>query len=275
MRTIFTLLLAIACTVSFARPYDEGRLTITFAAPTALVVQIDNRYYNPEDNVVFVDHIPAGRHTVRVYAARNGRGNVLYTTQVQIRPYTHVDVTFNRFGRAYIDERRLNGVVYTDTDQWGNGNYNDNPGSTNPDWNGSWGNNGNNGNGGGWNNGNGYGNGGGYNNGNGGGYNNGYNNPNAAMNATNFSALLQQVRSETFDNTKLIIVKDALISNRVTAVQVKQLMQLFTFDNDRLELAKAAYPRTTDKNNYFQVNDAFEFSSSKESLSTWIRSQRP
>ncbi|TCZ67320.1 DUF4476 domain-containing protein [Flaviaesturariibacter aridisoli] len=275
MRTIFTLLLAIAFTTAMARPYDEGRLTITFAAPTNLVVQIDNRYYNPEDNVVYVDHIPAGRHTVRVYSARNGRGNVLYTTQVQIRPYTHVDVTFNRFGRAYIDERRLNGVVANNYDPWGNDNYNDNQGSSSPDWSGGWGNNGNGGNNSGWGNnggsGNGYGN-GGYNSGNG-GYNNG--NSYGAMNTSSFNALLQQVRAETFDNTKLTIIKDALATNRVTAVQVKQLMQLFTFDNDRLELAKAAYPRTTDKNNYFQVNDAFEFSSSKESLSTWIRNQRP
>lgn len=282
MRIIFTLLLATVLTGAFARPfYDEGRLTVTFAAPTNLVVQIDNRYYQPEDNVVFVDHIPAGRHTVRVLQGRNGRGNVLYSTLVQIRAYTHTDVSFNRFGRAYIDERRLNGIAYNDYDQWGNGSYADNSGTTNPDWssggwggnNGSWGNNGNNG---------GYGN-GGYNNGNGGYGNNGGGNNNgswgnnnySAMSATSFTALLQQLHNESFDNTKMTIVKDALASNRVNTAQVKQLMQQFSFDNDRIELAKTAYPRCVDKNNYFQLSDAFEYSSSKETLSNWVRSQNP
>ncbi|RYY86626.1 MAG: DUF4476 domain-containing protein [Chitinophagaceae bacterium] len=273
MRTIFTLLLGFFATTLFARPnypYDEGRLTITFAGLTNLVVQIDNRYYAPNDNVVSLDHVPAGRHTVRVYQPRNNnRGNVLYTAQVQIKSYTHTDLMFNRFGRAYIDERRLNGIVYNDYEQWGNGNYGDSQSWTDADWNnGNWGNGNNGGNHGGWGNGNNGGNNGGYGNG---GYGNG---SNGAMNASSFTALLQQLRNENFDNTKMTIAKDALSSNRVSTVQIKQLMQLFSFDNDRLELAKAAYPRCTDKNNYFQLSDAFEFSSSKESLSAWVRTQR-
>ncbi|RYY38784.1 MAG: DUF4476 domain-containing protein [Chitinophagaceae bacterium] len=281
MRTTFTLFLALLVSTSFARPfypyYDEGRLTITFAGLTNLVVQVDNRYYAPTDNVISLEHVPAGRHTVRVYQPRNNnRGNVLYTAQVQIKSYIHTDLMFNRFGRAYIDERRVNGIVNNDYSQWGNGNYGDSQGWTDADWNnGNWGNGG--GYSGGWGNGgnnNGNGNGGGGNN-NGGGYGNGgYNNGSyGAMNANSFTALLQQLRNENFDNTKMTIARDALSSNRVSVAQVKQLMQQFTFDSDRLELAKAAYPRCTDKNNYFQLSDAFEFSSSKESLSTWVRNQ--
>ncbi|GAB4094334.1 DUF4476 domain-containing protein [Flaviaesturariibacter terrae] len=271
MRTIFTLLLAISFSSSFAHYYDEGRLTVTFAGITNLVVQVDNRYYTPSDNVVYIDHVPAGRHSIRVFSRRNGNGNgggrnVLFSTQVQVKPYTHVDVMINRFGRAYVDERRLNGNVYTDYDQWGNGGYPDNSGWNDNDWN--------NGNGGGNNNSGGWGNGG---NGNNGGYGNGgYNNGGyGTMSASNFTALLQQLHNENFDNTRLSLVKNALASNRVTAAQVKQLMQQFSFDNDRLEVAKTAYPRTTDRNNFFQVMDAFEFSSSKESLTAWMRTQNP
>ncbi|RYE00841.1 MAG: DUF4476 domain-containing protein [Sphingobacteriales bacterium] len=276
MRTIFTLLLGLVFAAASARPnypYDEGRLTVTFSGITNLVVQIDNRYYSPNENVVSLEHLPAGRHTVRVYAPRNNnRGNVLYSAQVQIKAYTHTDLMINRFGRAFIDERRLNGIVYNDYEQWGNANYPDNEGWTDADWaNGNWGN----GSGGGNNNGS-YGGNGGYGNGgNNGGYNGGYNGAGAVMNAASFTALLQQLRNENFANTRMTIAKDALSSNRVNVAQVKQLMQQFSFDNDRLELAKAAYPRTTDKNNYFQLSDAFEFSSSKEALSTWVRNQRP
>ena len=47
-------------------------------------------------------------------------------------------------------------------------------------------------------------------------------------------------------------------------------MLLFTFENNRLEIAKYAYGKTVDKGNYFVVNDAFTFNS-KEKLNEYIR----
>ncbi|RYZ23559.1 MAG: DUF4476 domain-containing protein [Chitinophagaceae bacterium] len=272
MRTIFTLLLGLVITVA-AKAADQGRLTITFSGLSNLYVQIDNRYFSLTDNVVCVDGIPAGRHTLKVYQPRNGsnvNGRLLYQGQVMIRPDYHVDVTFNRFGKAFFDEKRYGGMMYSDYDAWGNaacgtsGGWSQTGGWNNGNGNGGWNNGNGNGNGSGWNNGN---------NGNNGNGNTGWNGANQAMTTTNFNALLAQLRAETFDNTKLTLAKDALAMNRVSAAQVKQLMQLFTFDSDRLEMAKAAYPRTVDKNNYFQVMDAFEFSNSKEQLSAWIRTQ--
>ncbi|TCJ18643.1 DUF4476 domain-containing protein [Flaviaesturariibacter flavus] len=254
MRTIFTLLLGLVLSVA-VHAADQGRLTITFSGLTDLYVQIDNRYFSATDNLVCVDGIPAGKHTVKVFQPRNGsnvNGRLLYQGQVMIRPDYHVDITFNRFGKAFFDEKRYGGMMYSDYDTWGNAAC----GTT-----GGWSQ------GGGWNNGN-----GGWNNGNGNG-NTGWNGAVQAMAASDFSALVAQLRAERFDNTKLTLAKDALAYNRVSAAQVKQLMQLFTFDSDRLEMAKAAYPRTVDKNNYFQVMDAFEFSNSKEQLSAWIRTQ--
>jgi len=51
---------------------------------------------------------------------------------------------------------------------------------------------------------------------------------------------------------------------------VKELVGLFTFESSKLEIAKAAYGRTIDKNNFYQVNDAFTFSSSVDELSEYI-----
>ena len=47
-------------------------------------------------------------------------------------------------------------------------------------------------------------------------------------------------------------------------------MLLFTFENNRLEIAKYAYGKTVDKGNYFVVNDVFTFNS-KEKLNEYIR----
>jgi DNA invertase Pin-like site-specific DNA recombinase len=59
-----------------------------------------------------------------------------------------------------------------------------------------------------------------------------------------------------------------------TSQQVKELLQLFTFENNKLELAKYAYRNTVDKRTYFIVNDVFSFGSSRDELARFIRDFR-
>jgi len=47
-------------------------------------------------------------------------------------------------------------------------------------------------------------------------------------------------------------------------------MLLFSFENNRLDIAKYAYGKAVDKRNYDVVNDAFTFNS-KEKLDQYIR----
>ena len=51
-------------------------------------------------------------------------------------------------------------------------------------------------------------------------------------------------------------------------------MLLFVFESNKLEVAKSAYRKTVDKQNYYQLNDALTFSSSKEELARFIRESR-
>jgi|GEM_PF-4206188 len=286
MKAVFTLLF-VSLFSTAALAMNEGRLTITFSGLNNVVVQVDNRYYALNGNTVCIDHIPAGRHVIRVLQPRNGsnvRGSSIMNTTVMVRPFTHVDVMINRFGRAYIDERRMNSVQYNNFNMWGNGDCMDNQDGDENEWNSlpSWP-------GAGW--GNGWGNGGGNwgnndnwgnnNNGNWGNNNNNNNNNNngnwgngMVMNPSNFTALLNQLRNETMDNTRMTLLRNAIETNRVNTQQSRQLMQLFDFDNDRVEAAKLLYPRCIDRNNFFQVLDAIEFSASKEALSNWLRQQR-
>ena len=59
--------------------------------------------------------------------------------------------------------------------------------------------------------------------------------------------------------------------NQFLSDQVKHMMQLFSFENARLDLAKYAYGNTSDQRNYFVVYDALSYSSSKEQLAQYLK----
>ena len=92
-----------------------------------------------------------------------------------------------------------------------------------------------------------------------------------AMSNTNFTAAKQTITKQNFDDTKLTTAKQVLKSNCLTAAQIKEIMLLFTFEATRLDLAKMAHPRCVDKNNYFLLNDAFQFESSVEELNETLK----
>lgn len=59
-------------------------------------------------------------------------------------------------------------------------------------------------------------------------------------------------------------------ANCLTTNQIKKLLQGFTFEQTKLELAKAAYSRCIDQQNYTQINDLFTFDSSVDDLNAFI-----
>lgn len=92
-----------------------------------------------------------------------------------------------------------------------------------------------------------------------------------AMSSSNFTAAKQTITKQSFDDTKLTTAKQVIKSNCLKAAQIKELMVLFSFEATRLDLAKFAHDRCVDKNNYFLLNDAFQFESSVEELNSAIK----
>ncbi len=90
------------------------------------------------------------------------------------------------------------------------------------------------------------------------------------MNGAAFCQLKQTINNGTFESTKLSIFKQALGYNYFTSQQVLELMDLFTFESYKLEVAKLAYPKTLDQNNYYLVNNGFTFSSSVDNLNDYL-----
>ena len=92
-----------------------------------------------------------------------------------------------------------------------------------------------------------------------------------AMSNSSFSSAKQTITKQSFEDTKLTTVKQILKSNCLSSAQIKEVMLLFNFEANRLEVAKIAHNRCVDKNNYFLLNDAFQFESSVEELNESIK----
>jgi Domain of unknown function (DUF4476) len=95
----------------------------------------------------------------------------------------------------------------------------------------------------------------------------------APMSANTLGSVVAQIKKQSFEDNKVNIVKQALASNCISASQVKKLMGEFSFEENKLKIAKMCYAKTTDKNNYFTLNDAFSFSSSADELHTFLESK--
>ena len=249
MKKIFTLISAMVISLSLFAQQDESarrgaynlsRLSISTVTDNQLRILIDGKSYNTRsnDNDILISDIRPGYHNIKVYQQKSGRfGNgkkvnrnmqLVYDANLYIRAQYHTDISINRFGRAFIDERQMNAGYYADNDE------NDHDGN-------------------GW------------------GYNDNYMQP---MSNRSFDQFRESLRKENFDNTRVVLAKQTIAANYFSAAQVKELVNLFSFENNKLDIAKHSYKYTVDKNNYFTLNDAFAFSSSKEELARYIQAYR-
>ena len=279
MKTIFTLLLSTIFSIaSFA--YDGPLLTVSTIGNQKVYVEVDGRRYNMRsDNTVSIRNIYPGTHTVRVLREVKNRGGwnirlgnprpqVIYAIKATLKDGYDFDIVVNRFGRVLIDERRIdpNDDWYDDDDDYYD---NDRNNDRDKDWdNDSNGRNNNDDR---------------YDNQNQGNNDDRYDNRNDRndrdsryyeMSDADFSQAKESLRKEWFENTRLSTAKQIVDRNYFTSRQVKDLLMLFTFENNRLDLAKYAYSKTVDKRNYFIVNDAFTMSNNKDELNRFIREQQ-
>jgi hypothetical protein len=265
MKKTSTLLIAMILTVSMYAFPNQSTLSVSASFNNSMYITIDGNRYRPTDNELLLTNITPGYHTIQVYQQRAGIRNsgfgstrLIYSSNVYVKPLYHVDITINRFGKVFIDEQQLGNTID------GNCNNNNNNGwDNNNNNNNNWNNNGNNN----WNNNN-------NNNWNNGGNNNWNNNPNRIMNTTSFDQFEQTLRNENFENTRLTMAKQVIANNFFSTAQIKTLLGLFTFENNKLELAKYALTYTVDKGNYFTLANEFTFSSNKEALMRHIQNNR-
>jgi len=96
----------------------------------------------------------------------------------------------------------------------------------------------------------------------------------SAMPASNFASAKKAVESKGFDETRLQVAKQVISANCMSVSQVVEVMEIFGFEQTKLDFAKYAYDFTSDPQNYFMVNDVFGFSSSVDALDKYLQGKR-
>lgn len=91
------------------------------------------------------------------------------------------------------------------------------------------------------------------------------------MNPHDYDEAYQLISNESFDSSKLTLAKQVISSNPMTASQILGICKLFSFESNKLEFAKFAYPYCVEPNKYYLLNDAFSYDSSKRELDEFIR----
>ncbi|MBS1683354.1 MAG: DUF4476 domain-containing protein [Bacteroidetes bacterium] len=90
-----------------------------------------------------------------------------------------------------------------------------------------------------------------------------------AMTSADYASAKASIEKATFEETKLKSAKSIISNNCMYADQIRSICRLFTFEASKLDFAKFAYKYCYDKNNYFKINDVFEFDASRDELSTF------
>jgi hypothetical protein len=236
MKKTYTLLTAFFFSAIL---FAQSKLSISASGNADIRVMVDGVKYTSNGPDIVINNVRTGNHSVKIFRSGNdrnryngnNRGNgyqMVYSNNLFVKPQYQVDITINRFGKAFVDEQMINGGYNDDEDDWGvdnNDQYYDRGSKR-------------------------------------------------AMENNVFQQLKQSIANESFDETKLKVAKQFIGVNYFNALQIKELVTLFSFESSKLDLAKFAYDYTVDKGNYFVINDAFSFSSSKESLMNYIKNRK-
>jgi hypothetical protein len=90
------------------------------------------------------------------------------------------------------------------------------------------------------------------------------------MNGSDFSAAKTSVSKQSFADSQMKTAMQFTKVNCLSVNQIKEMMGLFSFEDDKLDYAKYAYDFCTDKNKYFMLAEEFSFSSNADSLNDFI-----
>ena len=269
MKTFFTLVTFLLMSIAvFAAAKPMSILTIKSNDNADIRVILDGKRFEPNDNSIMLRGIEDGYHNIKVFRER-GRGffgvngkkyELVYNNTIDLKRRTHLFITIERNGRISMQENRIkkdwdrqdrdwdydknrdnDGNYDNHSNDHHDRNYDRNEKDYDVDHDGQWGD---------------------YDN------NEGYT---SGMNDREFKTVLQSINKEWLESNKYKSASQIVKMNRMTTAQVEQILLLFSFENNKLEIAKQAYANTVDKRNYSRLFDLFSFNSSKVELERYIR----
>lgn len=112
-------------------------------------------------------------------------------------------------------------------------------------------------------------------------WNNPYNNSlkrnytNNSMDGRSFENFVQTLkRNATFDKDKVIFIEQQTQSTSFSSLQIKTLLESFSFDDSRLQAAKFLYQNCSDIQYFYVVYDAFTFDKNKKELMNFVNKKK-
>lgn len=94
------------------------------------------------------------------------------------------------------------------------------------------------------------------------------------LSTEDFEALKKRIKGAALESHKLAKAKQIVDRSKVSAMQVKQINELFELEESRLEFAQYAYSKTMDKEAYEQVRATLTESTNKYKLDRFIKEQK-
>ena len=94
-----------------------------------------------------------------------------------------------------------------------------------------------------------------------------------AMDEATFATFLTKMKDKSMDSQKLDFAKSTMKNNWFNTDQVLQMLQTLSMENNKVELSKLIWHKTTDKSSFFKIYGAFTFSSSEKSVQDYVDSQ--
>jgi len=243
MKTIFTLLISMLSGTALLanNPLNKSMVLVKSVDNADIRVVMDGKRFEPGSNAVVISNVSPGRHQVAVYRqSRTGLFNIIsgkyemvYNGNIQIKNRVQLLLTIERGGYVNITESRT-----ADRDN----RFNDRS-SRDFDFN---------------------------RDGQFDDYGSRYDYT-PAMNDREFERVLQSISREWLESNKLKSAVHVVSGNNISTDQVKDIMRLFQFENNKLEVARQAYRNVVDKWNFREVYTLLSFQASKAELDRYIR----
>ena len=236
----------------FAAAKPQSILTIKSKDNADIRVVLDGKRFEPNDNSVMLRGIDDGYHTIKVFRQKGSRFfsvtekryELVYNTTIHVKKRTHLFITIERNGRISMQENKIKRDWASQDRDWDNKKDDRNHRDYDFGRDGQWGD---------------------------------YDSHEAyagGMNDREFKTVLESINKEWLESNKLKSASQIVKTNSLTTAQVEQVLLMFNFENNKLELAKQAYANTVDKKNYSRLLDVFSFSSSKTELERYINRHR-
>ena len=91
------------------------------------------------------------------------------------------------------------------------------------------------------------------------------------LNEKQFNTFYKRMKEEPFEDDRLKLLKEETERTDFTCGQCARLLQLNSFDDDKLTMLRVLAPAITDKENLREILDTLTFDSSKQKAMQLLR----